>query len=174
MKRLSARDLTRIALMVGCIAVCSWISVPFPVPFTLQTFGVFFALRVLGGKKGCAAIAVYILLGAVGLPVFSLFRGGLAHLIGPTGGYIFGFLLSGIVYAACERIRPHARRAALLGMAAALAACYAAGTVWFVLTAGQSVRFGAALMTCVVPYIVPDLLKIALAEFLFEKLRFLR
>ena len=80
------------ALTAAIIAVCAWITVPGPVPFTMQTFGVFLALRLLGGKRGSISVALYILLGAAGLPVFSGFKAGIGVLIGPTGGYILGFI----------------------------------------------------------------------------------
>ena len=87
-----------IALMAVIIAVCSWISIPGPVPFTLQTFAVFSALLLLGTRNGILSITVYLLLGAVGVPVFSGFSGGLSHLVGPTGGYLIGFLVMGFFY----------------------------------------------------------------------------
>lgn len=69
------------------IAICSWISIPMTVPFTLQTFAVFLAVGVLGGKRGSLAVLIYILLGAVGIPVFAGFSGGIGVLLGNTGGY---------------------------------------------------------------------------------------
>lgn len=97
----SVRDLTRVALMTAILAVCGWITIPLPepmVPFTLQTFGVFLCLLILGGRDGTLAIAAYLLLGAVGAPVFSSFRGGLGVLLGSTGGYLTGFLAMGLLY----------------------------------------------------------------------------
>ena len=82
------RELARAALFAALIAICSWISIPTAVPFTLQTFAVFLALGVLGGKLGTLSVAVYLLLGAVGLPVFAGFQGGLGALLGATGGYL--------------------------------------------------------------------------------------
>ena len=93
--RLSVRDMAFIAAMSAVIAVCAWITIPLAVPFTLQIFGVFMALRLLGGKKGTLSILVYIALGAVGLPVFSGFQGGIGVLAGPTGGDIAGVPLMG-------------------------------------------------------------------------------
>ena len=83
---LSTRKLAYTALMAVVLCICSWITVPFAVPFTMQTFAVFCSLLLLGGKLGTLSIGVYILLGMVGLPVFSGFRGGIGHIIGPTGG----------------------------------------------------------------------------------------
>ena len=91
-------DLVYIALGAVLISICSWISIPTTVPFTMQTFAVFFVLSALGGKRGTVAIIVYILLGAVGIPVFSNFTSGIGILLGNTGGYIVGFVFMGLVY----------------------------------------------------------------------------
>ena len=85
------------ALFAALMAVCSWITIPYVVPFTMQTFGVFLALLLLGGKRGTICMAVYLLLGAVGLPVFSGFRGGVGALVGSTGGYLVGFIVSALL-----------------------------------------------------------------------------
>ncbi len=166
------RAISEIALLAALLAVCAWITIPAAVPFTLQTFGVFLALRLLGGKKGTIAVLVYIAMGAVGLPVFSGF-GSTASLVGPTGGYIVGFAVCGLWYAALEN-RTNGRFARCAVMAGGLMLCYAFGTVWFVLQmdrAGKAMTFGAALMACVVPYIVPDLIKLAAADILSERIR---
>ncbi|MBQ1892315.1 MAG: biotin transporter BioY, partial [Firmicutes bacterium] len=91
---IKTKDMAYIALCAVLLAVCSWISIPFTVPFTLQTFAVFCTLLILGGKRGTVAVAVYILMAAVGLPVLSGFRGGAGALLGTTGGYILGFILT--------------------------------------------------------------------------------
>ena len=96
------QELARAALFAALIAICSWISIPTAVPFTLQTFAVFLALGVLGGKLGTLSVAVYLLLGAVGLPVFAGFQGGLGALLGATGGYLAGFLLTLLAGAAAS------------------------------------------------------------------------
>ena len=91
-------DLVYIAIGAALIAICSWISIPTAVPFTLQTFAVFFVLLALGGERGTLATLVYVLLGAVGVPVFAGFSGGIGILLGSTGGYIIGFLFTGLIY----------------------------------------------------------------------------
>ena len=91
-------DLVYIALGAVLIAVCSWISIPTTVPFTMQTFAVFFVLSALGGRRGTMAVIVYVLLGAVGIPVFAQFTSGIGILLGSTGGYIVGFVFIGLVY----------------------------------------------------------------------------
>ena len=100
----SVRDLVLIALFAALMAICSWISIPTTVPFTLQTFAVFVAAGLLGGKRGTIAVLVYILLGAVGLPVFAGFTGGVGILLGSTGGYIIGFLGSALVMWGMEKL----------------------------------------------------------------------
>ena len=87
MSRGKTYDMVYIAVFAVVMAICSWISIPATVPFTLQTFGVFLAVGVLGGKRGTLSILVYILLGAVGVPVFAGFSGGIGSLFGNAGGY---------------------------------------------------------------------------------------
>ena len=158
---------TLVALGAAFLTVCSWITVPYTVPFTAQTFGVFLILKVLGGGRGTAAIALYIALGAVGLPVFSGFGAGIGALSGPTGGYIAGFLLTALIYRLMLPNRKSPAAEALVCFAG-LAACYAAGTAWF------SIRMGTdaphALLLCVVPYLIPDLVKLAAATLVSPRL----
>lgn len=94
-----ALDLAYIALMAALIALCAWISVPLgPVPFTMQTFGIFAALGLLGGRRGTLAFLIYLLLGIVGLPVFSGFSAGAGVLFGATGGYLLGYLAAALLF----------------------------------------------------------------------------
>ena len=168
------RSMARVALMAVVICMCAWITVPFTVPFTMQTFAVFAALLLLGGRDGTIAIGLYLLLGLVGLPVFSGFRGGFAHLAGPTGGYLIGFLFTGLAHMALEPLTKRSRTAArfaLLFLEHVL--CYLVGTLWFVAVfagRGQAYGFVSALALCVLPYILPDLVKIGLADFVSRRL----
>ena len=84
----TTRDMVYCAMFAVLIAVCSWISIPATVPFTLQTFGIFVTVGILGGKRGSVSVLIYLLLGAVGIPVFAGFKGGIGALLGTTGGYI--------------------------------------------------------------------------------------
>ena len=131
--------------------------------FTMQTFGVFLTLGVLGGKWGTVSILIYLLLGAVGMPVFSGFRGGMGMLLGVTGGYLWGFLFSGLTYWLLERFGK------LPAMIAAMAVCYLCGSLWFHIYAGGGI--GLILLRCVVPFLIPDGLKILLAHSLSRRLR---
>ena len=156
------------------MAICSWISIPAAVPFTLQTFGVFIAVGVLGGKRGSLSVLVFILLGAIGIPVFANFSGGIGVLAGPTGGYIIGFLFSALLMWAMEKLPGKKSVMQIVSMIAGLIVCYAFGTVWFVIVYGRMngpIGFTAALASCVVPFIIPDIIKIALAYVLSRKLR---
>ena len=168
------KRITYIAMGAVLLCVCSWMTVPFTVPFTMQTFAVFCVLQLLGGKDGTAAVALYLLLGAAGLPVFSGFGGGVGHLLGPTGGYIAGFLLSGGIYWAFGRLIEKDGRYRWPALLLGLAVCYLAGTVWFVRVMGmrgKPLGFLSALSLCVFPYVIPDLLKMALSVYVCDRVR---
>ena len=169
-----AYDLVLIALFAALMALCAWVTVPYAVPFTMQTFGVFLALLLLGGKRGTICMAVYLLLGAVGVPVFSGFRGGVSALVGSTGGYLVGFIVSALLMWALTGFARRNRWTLAVALAVSLLACYAFGTVWFVVVsvrAGKAMTFGTALSFCVLPYILPDAAKIWLAYFLSKRLK---
>ena len=173
-QRSKTYDNVYIAVFAVIMAICSWISIPAAVPFTLQTFGVFIAVGVLGGKRGSLSVLVFILLGAIGIPVFANFSGGIGVLAGPTGGYIIGFLFSALLMWAIEKLPGKKSVMQIVSMIAGLIVCYAFGTVWFVIVYGRMngpIGFTAALASCVVPFIIPDIIKIALAYVLSRKLR---
>ena len=165
---MTTRSAAYIAMMAVVLCVCSWITVPFTVPFTMQTFAVYCALLLLGGKRGLMAVGLYILLGLVGLPVFSGFRGGPGHLLGLTGGYIIGFLFTGLGYLLMEgKLRTMAFLPHVALLSLDLLPCYLVGTVWFTAVSrlhGSEIGFFSALTLCVLPYILPDLVKLLLAE----------
>ncbi len=171
---MSVRVLSRSALCAALLCLCAWLSVPMGhIAVTMQTFALFFALFLLGGKQGSLVCALYLLLGGVGLPVFSGFRGGIGMLLGPTGGYLFGFLAAALAYWAIAALLGSKPFSQLIAACAALVACYTCGTLWFLffyLEQG-SISLGTVLLTCVVPYIVPDLCKLALAWLLRYRLR---
>jgi len=164
--KMKTLDMAYIGLFAVVIAICSWISIPTVVPFTLQTFAVFLAVAVLGGKRGTLSVIVYVLLGAVGLPVFSGFKGGIGVLLNTTGGYIIGFIFSALLMWAFEKAFGKKAWALILSMILALALCYAFGTIWFMIVYANNVGavgLSAVLGWCVIPFVIPDLIKIALA-----------
>ncbi len=180
-------DLVYISMFTVLIAICSWISIPAAVPFTFQTLGVFLAVGILGGKRGTMAVLVYILLGAIGIPVFAGFSGGIGVLTGfagfsggigvltgTTGGYIVGFLASALVMWGMERAFGKGKKIQILSMFLGLLACYAVGTLWFMAVyTHQTGEVGvlAVLGWCVFPFVIPDILKIALAVILTGRLK---
>ncbi len=169
-----AQKYTYIALFAVVMAVCAQIMIPGPVPFTMQTFGVFIAVGVLGGQLGSAAVFLYLIMGAVGLPVFAGMNGGLGALAGVTGGYIFGFLASALVMWGMEKLLGRKPWALALAMLAGLLACYALGTGWFLLVYTRNtgtIGLWAVLLKCVIPYIIPDLIKVGLALSLSGRLQ---
>lgn len=162
------------AMFAVIMAVCSWISIPTNIPFTLQTFAVFLAVGVLGGKYGTMSVLVYLLLGAVGVPVFAGFSGGLGIMLGVTGGYIVGFLFSALVMWLIEALLGKKIWVLALSMVLGLIVCYAFGTIWFVKVysnGGESISFAGALGMCVVPYIIPDAIKIVIALAISKRVR---
>lgn len=158
MKVFPIRKMVLASLLAALTTVCAWIQIPvLDIAFTMQTFAVFMTLGILGGRWGTVSIAIYLAMGAVGLPVFAGFQGGVGVLLGVTGGYIWGFLLSGLVYWSLERLcKPAAMTVALL-------VCYLCGTLWFSVYAGSGVGLAAAAAKCVVPYLLPDAVKLVLA-----------
>ena len=126
-------DLVYIGVFAVLMAVCSWISIPTAVPFTLQTFGVFMAVGVLGGKKGTASVGLYLLLGVLGVPVFAGMTGGIGVLLGTTGGYIIGFFFSALVMWAMEKLPGKRSVIQVISMIIGLLVCYTFGTLWFMM-----------------------------------------
>lgn len=169
----SATNLVYMALGAVLIALCSWITIPAAVPFTMQTFAVFFILSTLGGKQGTVTILVYIALGAVGIPVFSQFGAGPGVLLGNTGGYILGFLAMGLTYWGITALLGETRKTRFLGLLLGLAVLYAFGTAWFLLLytrTQESIGILPVLGWCVFPFVIPDLVKLVLALALERRL----
>ena len=159
-------DMVYIALFAVLIAICSWISIPTVVPFTLQTFAIFLSLAVLGGKRGTCAVIVYI-------PVFSGFKGGIGVLLSTTGGYIIGFIASALVVWAFEKIAGKKLPVLALSMVCGLIVCYILGTAWFMLLYAKNVGpvgLSTVLGWCVIPFIIPDLIKLALALLIGQRI----
>lgn len=169
------RNMAQCALFSALLTLCAWISIPTgDIAFTFQTFGVFLTLGLLGGKRGTAAIWVYLCMGAIGLPVFTGFRGGLGVLMGATGGYIAGFLALGLVFWLVTALFPGKTWANTLGFLLGLVCCYALGTGWFYFTwlqEGSSLSLGLILAKCVLPYLLPDVIKLWLALVLTKRIK---
>ena len=174
----AAKEIAYLALSVAIITVCAWITIPVgTIPVTLQTFAVALIGALFGVVRGTAALFVYLIMGLVGIPVFSSFNGGVTALLGPTGGYILGFLFDVAIVGIFSNIslQNKVAKTALLyfGMILAMAVCYFFGTLWFitVYSGGGAIGVGAALMLCVVPYLLPDAIKLFIAAVLGVRLK---
>jgi len=159
--------LARCALFSALMCICAWISIPLGnISFTLQTFSLFLALLTLGSKGASLSVFVYLALGAVGLPVFSGFRGGFGALFGVTGGYLWGFLAGCLVFWLITAILGEKFR--VLAVIAAMVTVYLCGTIWFLVYAPGVLW--AILAQSVLPYLLPDAVKILLAFWVVKKL----
>lgn len=162
-------DLVYIGLFAALIAVCAWIAIPLTVSVTLQTFAVCLTAGLLGWKRATLTTIVYILLGMIGLPVFTGFNSGIAAVTGPTGGYIVGFIFTALIVGfSVEKVGRKIWQN-ILFMVIGILVCYLFGTVWFVIA--YKVSFVSALSTCVIPFLLPDAVKIVLAAVLVNRLK---
>ena len=162
-KLFSTRSMVFMALFAALICFAAPFSIQVgPIPITLATFAIYLAGTVLGAKRGMIAVIVYILLGAVGLPVFSGFTGGFAKLLGPTGGYIIGYVPLVIIAGLFAEMKVNKIPRAVttvIGMIAATAVLYAFGTAWFMILTGKDLL--SSLNLCVLPFLPGDSIKIA-------------
>jgi biotin transport system substrate-specific component len=165
---LKASTITRVALMAAVTAVAAQIAIPLtPVPFTLQVLAVILSGLLLGVRQGALAQAVYVLVGAVGAPVFAGFAGGLGHVLGPTGGYLISYPIAAAVAGlAAKTVAGDSRRRGLwigfLGGCAGLAVIYVLGATWLAVVSGLSPM--EAIAAGILPFVVFDLTKVALAD----------
>lgn len=170
----SAIDFAYIGVSAAILAVCSWICIPLTVPISLQTMGVCLVAGLLGMKRGTAATLVFILLGAIGVPVFSEFTGGVGILLGNTGGYIIGFIFTSLIVGYTSDKFKGKLLPLVISMIIGILVCYAFGTAWFAFVYAKS-NEPAALVTilgwCVLPFLLPDAVKIAVAALLTNRLR---
>lgn len=160
------KNMVFIAVFTAVIAALSQVSIPMPnmVPITLQTFAVSLAGYFLGVKKGLASVGVYVLLGAVGAPVFASFKGGFAVLIGYTGGFIWGFLILAVLCGIFADKK--------IGMAfgvLGIVICHLLGSLQYMILSGNGFFASVALVS--LPYILKDLLLIPVAFFISKAIK---
>ena len=159
MKSRKTIQMAEIALMSAMLCVVAPFAIPVPVspvPFSLASFAVYLAAVLLGARKGTASVLVYLFLGMVGLPVFSGFSGGMGVLLGPTGGYLIGYVLCTLITGKLVE----GQVSSLFAMALGTLACYLLGTAWFLVVMDGTYTWGQALLVCVVPYLIFDSIKI--------------
>lgn len=160
-----------VSLFASIISVFSLISIPlFGVPVTMQSFAISTALFVIGGKRTLVAVAVYIAIGCVGMPVFSGFSGGFGALFGSTGGFILGFLLEAAVYLIITRILGSGTCSKLLAYIIGHLFLYTVGALWFFIGYSDGSSFPETLLITVLPFVIPDAIKAAAAFFISVRL----
>lgn len=153
--------LVRIALFSAILAILAQITIPLPtgVPITLQTFAAALCGYCLNAKQGCASVAVYLMLGAVGVPVFSGFQGGISRLIGPTGGFLIGFIFLAWFCGINSEKKPLRIFLGMIG----LILCHLTGALQYALL--MNIGFGQSLLTVSVPFLIKDVISVAAAFF---------
>jgi biotin transport system substrate-specific component len=170
--KMKTKELTLIGLMTAVTCILGPLSIPMPfsvVPISFTNLAIYFTVFLLGWKKGTISYLIYLLIGVVGVPVFSGFSGGIGKIAGPTGGYLAGFLLLAIISGLfIEKFRGKIYMYAL-GMVLGLAVTYLLGTTWLAYQLGLTFKEG--LFMGVIPYIPGDIVKIAAALILGPILR---
>lgn len=174
-KFLTVQDMVLIAVFTALTAVCSLVQIPAgPIPFTLQTFAVFTTGGLLGSKKGTIAIIIYILLGVIGIPVFAGGKSGPGVIVGPTGGYITGFIFTIIIIGMITKIFRKNKTwlnitMTFISMVLGDLVCFVIGTIQFMAVMETSLE--VALGYCVIPFIIPDLIKMAVAVVVVNRVK---
>lgn len=163
------RGVTQVALGAAILCVSALISVPFaPVPFTLQSYALFSLLGLLGAKRGGASLLIYLTLGVIGLPVFSGLGSGLGALLGPTGGFLFGFLPAPLLCFLAEKKGSFALATAFV---LSMLVCYLTGSLWYYLLFAGGEGYPSVLTVTVLPFLLPDALKLSLSVLTVKRLR---
>ena len=158
------KKIVLIGLMTAVTCILGPLSIPLPfspVPISLTNFAIFLAVFILGMKDATISFIIYLLLGAVGVPVFSAFSGGLGKLVGPTGGYLFGFIFLALIMGFFMEHFDRKIVPTIIGMIIGMAVCYIFGTVW--LAKLMNLSFNEALALGVLPYLAGDVAKIIIA-----------
>lgn len=169
-----ARDVAYVALFVALITVSAYLAIPSEIPFTLQSFGIYLTLSAIGGKRGTAAVCCYVAMGAIGLPVFAGVKGGLGVILGPTGGYIFGFVLGAVAFWIIETIFKKSLLTTVFSTAITCIVYLVCGTFWYAtvyLGSMSKVIISTAMTTCALPFVFPEIVKILLSTILVRKLK---
>lgn len=164
--------LTKIALTCAIMCIAANIYVPLAVPVTLQTLVLYFSLLLLGAMPTLTAVGLYLVLGAIGLPVFSGFSGGIGRLLDASGGYMIGMLLAVLLWWLLDKALPDMRNRSVLLSSVTLLLIYIIGSLWYALVyLGGAEHIPEALLVGVLPFIIPDALKIWVAHLLAKRLK---
>lgn len=174
-KGLTVYKLCLMALMTALLCVLAPMAVYVgPVPITLATLAIYFIVYLIGTWAGAGSVCLYILLGAVGVPVFSGFSGGVGKLAGPTGGYLIGYIFMAVIGGVVIEMTKRNIWWTMLGWVAGTVVLYIFGTLWYILVMSLHENFislSAVLGACVFPFIPGDIAKILVATFLGQEVR---
>ncbi len=169
-KKSNAYQLATIGLMTAVLCILGPLSIPIGlIPVSLTNLGIYIVLYILGMKKGTASLNLYLLVGIVGFPVFSGFTSGPAKLLGPTGGYLIGFIFMALIAGLFIDRFVDRWYLCVVGMVLGTAVCYLLGTSWLAYQANLSVS--SAFAIGVAPFILTDIAKISFAAYVGPKLR---
>jgi biotin transport system substrate-specific component len=160
-QKIRTYELTAMAMITALMCILAPFSVPLPggVPISFTNMVIYLTVYLLGGKRGTICYCVYLLIGLIGVPVFSGFTSGPAKLVGPTGGYLIGFIFMAMICGAFCAVGKHNIPIYIVGMLLGLAAAYAFGTAWFMYAYKMGLM--ETLLVCVIPFLGGDALKIA-------------
>ena len=160
------QKICRIGLFTAFLAISAWIHLPLPVPITLQTLILFTMAATLPTSEAIGACLVYLMIGIVGLPIFAGFQGGIGTLLGPTGGFLIGMLPTAAFYAyTCKKFSGTLFQ--ILVASASLLILYICGCLWYAVVYGGN----SAVAVCVIPFIIPDMIKIGISIPLSKRLK---
>ncbi len=166
------KELVITAVASALFSVSAMISIPFPMPFTCQVLAFYFVLFTFGGRVGLISTVIYVALGALGVPVFAGFSAGVGHILfEPGGGFILGFLASALLYFLLEAFGCGRRRVLLATLSFVTLYSTASVTILLAFTNFTWEQMSAALSMLVLPYVLPDILKMALAAFISARLK---
>ena len=165
----AVKNMPRVALFSALMAVFSWIAIPSPIPFTLQLLILYLEIFAIGAPMTIASTLVYVLLGVIGLPVFAGFGGGIGYLVGATGGFILALPVSALCYHILEKAFGRGKQSLIFAFIS-LFVIYLIGSIWFAYVYSAGNGFAGTLTLTVIPYIIPDTIKIVLAYYLGKRL----
>lgn len=176
MRNKIVKQITLSAIYVALLAIFSWISIPSTIPFTLQTLMIFIICYTLDCKNAICVIIIYLLLGLVGVPVFSSFNSGLSALLGPSGGFLIGFIpmiliISLLIKNNKENDKITSIIYKVLVSFLGLLICYIIGLIWFMFIYKAPYDVTSALFKVILPFIIPDTIKMIIALIVSKKIK---
>ncbi len=164
---IKTQTMVRIALVTAITCILAPLSIPLPftpIPISLTVLVLYISAYILGCRRGAISYLVYLLLGAIGLPIFSGFEGGFGKLLGPTGGYLIGFIFLILIAGFAVDKYPRSIFINVIGMILGTAVCYTFGTIW--LSYQLDISFLQGLSIGVLPYLIGDGIKVLVAIFI--------